>query len=419
MRVIYFDCFSGASGDMMLGALLDAGLPEAELRQAVGHLLPARAEIRVERVLRSGLTATKFTLVEGGRAPDPDHPPLTPADEARHHPHGHHHDRPDGHRHPHRTLAEISALIDRSGLSDAGRARAKSLFARLAQAEAARHGTTLDRVLLHEVGALDSIVDIAGAVFAFEWFGAQEVVVSPVNVGSGTVRTAHGVLPVPAPATASLIEGVPVYSEGPAVELLTPTGALLLTEYASRFGALPPMRISRVGYGAGDREFPDRPNVLRAVVGEAPAAETGESVVVLECEIDDMSPQFYGPLVDHLLDAGALDVYYTPVQMKRNRPGTLVTVLGLPAGRAVLTEVLLRDTTTLGVRYHEVRRDVLDREVVPVETEFGVVRVKVGRRGGDVLNVMPEFEDCVRLASARGVAVKQVHLAALRAVPLS
>ena len=417
MKLAYFDCFSGASGDMLLGALIDLGVPVSELRRALGDLVPADAELRVERVLRAGIAATKFTLMESGRAPDPDRPHLPEAHQHGEHQHGeqHHHH----HHHPHRSLAEIGALIDRSGLSDAGKARAKSLFARLGEAEAAIHQSSLDRVHLHEVGALDSIVDIVGGVFALDWIGAGEIVVSPLNVGSGTVKTAHGVLPVPAPATAKLLAGAPIYSAGPSVELLTPTGALLLTGYATRFGPLPAMRIASAGYGAGDRDFKDRPNVLRVLVGEADTAGDGEPVVVLECEIDDMSPQFYGPLIDRLLEAGALDVYYTPVQMKRNRPGTLVTALGAPASRAALTAVLLRETTTLGVRYHEVRRDVLDRELVPVDTEFGVVRVKVGRRGGELLNVMPEFEDCVQLASARGVSVKQVHLAALRAFSLS
>jgi uncharacterized protein (TIGR00299 family) protein len=402
VRLIYFDCFSGASGDMILGALIDAGLPVEALREALGSLVPGEAELRVERVLRAGIAATKFTLVEGGDGADPAQP-------GGHHPH---------HGHAHRSLRDIEALIGRSRLSPAGKARAISLFGRLGAVEAAIHRMPLDRVHLHEVGALDSIVDIVGGVFALEWFGADEVVASPLNVGSGSVKTAHGVLPVPAPATAALLEGVPVYSEGPAVELLTPTGALLLTGHASRFGPLPAMTIERAGYGAGDRDFKDRPNVLRVLVGETAARQPDETVLVLECEIDDMSPQFYGPLVDRLLGEGALDVYYTAVQMKRNRPGTLVTVLAPPASRAALTSVLMRETTTLGVRYHEVRREVLDREIVEVDTEFGRVRIKVARRGGEVLNVMPEFEDCVRLATARGVGVKQVHLAALRAIPL-
>ncbi len=273
----------------------------------------------------------------------------------------------------------------------------------------------LEKIHLHEVGALDSIVDIVGAVFGMEWLGADEVVVSPLNVGSGTVSCAHGEFPVPAPATARLLTGVPVYAGGVAAELVTPTGALLMTDYASRFGPLPAMRIATIGYGAGTKDFPAHPNVLRLVVGDTASAQEGERVVVIECEIDDMNPQLFGPLMDALYAAGALDVFYAPVQMKKNRPGTLVTVVAPPARREALSSVLFTESTTIGVRYQEMMRECLDRDVRVVETPAGRVRFKVATRGGRVLNASPEFEDCARLAAERGLPVKDVQAMAVKA----
>jgi uncharacterized protein (TIGR00299 family) protein len=289
------------------------------------------------------------------------------------------------------------------------------LFRRLAETEAAIHDMPVDQVHLHEVGALDSIIDIVGAVFALEWFGADRIVCSPLNTGSGMVRCAHGHFPVPAPATARLIAGVPVYASGPEMELLTPTGALLTTGYAEAYGPLPAMTIDRIGYGAGDRNFRDFPNVLRVFVGTAAAAAATERVVMLECEIDDMNPQIYGVLMDRLLAAGALDVYYAPVQMKKNRPGTLVTIVAPPDLRQTLTQIIFRETTTLGLRYHEVFRECLARERVSVETPWGAVRIKVARQGDAIMNAAPEFDDCVRLATEHQRAVKEVQAAAMRA----
>jgi pyridinium-3,5-bisthiocarboxylic acid mononucleotide nickel chelatase len=271
----------------------------------------------------------------------------------------------------------------------------------------------VERVHLHEVGALDSIVDIVGAVFALDWFKADRVVVSPLNVGRGMVHSAHGVFPVPAPATVSLLGDAPIFSRGPEAELLTPTGALLLTGYAAEFGPIPPMRISAKGYGAGARDFKETPNVLRVLVGDA-AAHT-HTVTVVECEIDDMNPQLFGPLMDRLYQAGALEVFYVPVQMKKNRPGTLVTVLVAPNGREAVADVLFRETTTIGVRYTDWQRECLTREIVPLDTAYGAVRVKVARRGSTVMNAQPEFDDCASRAAEHGVATKDVHAAALKA----
>lgn len=467
-KVLYFDCFAGASGDMVLGALLDLGLPLDELERALGGLLPSGASLSAERVLRSGLSAVKFRLHEphaaasshehhhdhehaDGHAHDHEHHhPHSHSDDHSHdrghahahehapdhahdhghaHSHGHAHDHQHAHPHDHqapatsalkadhghRTLAEIAALIGASALTDTAKARSLSLFRRLAEAEAQMHDMSVEQVHLHEVGALDSIVDIVGAVFGLEWLRVDRFVASPLNVGGGMVRSAHGVFPVPAPATLKLLEGAPVYSSGIQMETVTPTGALLVAGHATSFGPVPSMRVSRVGYGAGDRDLPGTPNVLRLVVGEDDGPGAGERVVVLECEIDDMNPQLFGVALERLYAAGALEVYYTPVQMKKNRPGTLLTVVGHPGAREALSAIVFRETTTIGLRYQEVARMCLTREIVTVQTAAGPVRVKVARRGADVLNASPEFDDCVKMAAEHGVPVKHVQALATRA----
>jgi uncharacterized protein (TIGR00299 family) protein len=323
-RVLYFDCFSGAAGDMILAALLDAGLPLDALKNALGSL-GVDHDLVVDRVVRAGIAATHVSVHDKARGHDRSH-----SHELAHgHEHSHSRSGADrhSHHHEHRTLAEIAALIDRSGLSAGGKTRAKALFRRIGEAEAAIHNMPIEKVHLHEVAALDSIIDIVGAVFALEWFGADEIVSSPVNVGGGTVQIAHGTFPVPAPATLRLLTGVPVYSSGLQAELVTPTGALIVSDYASSFGPMPAMVTQHIGYGAGTKDFPGVPNVLRVVIGERAQEAAGQSIVQVECEIDDMNPQIFGPLIDRLLEAGALDVFYTPVQMKKNRPGILITVL--------------------------------------------------------------------------------------------
>ena len=379
---------------MILGALLDAGLPIDDLRGALGTLAVDRDAVWTERVTRRGVTATKFQ-VRGE----------TPATM-----HGHDH----GHHHSHRTLAEISRLIDGSSLSAAGKERAKELFAKIGEAEAAIHGTSMDKVHLHEVGALDSIIDIVGTVYALETLGVERIVSSPLNVGSGTVKTSHGVYPVPAPATARLLRGAPIYAGTQAAELVTPTGALLVTSYADSFGPVPAMRTSAIGYGAGTRDLPDTPNVLRVMVGEADSRATSHAVTVIEADIDDMNPQIFGALMDRLLAEGALDVFYTSIQMKKNRPGTLLTIVATPESRERLTSTVFRETTTIGVRYREMTRECLDREKVTVETPLGPVRFKVARRNGEVLNASPEFDDCARIAAATGTPIKDVQSVAMK-----
>jgi len=415
-RVMYFDCFSGAAGDMILAALIDAGLPVEALRDGLGSLGVGHA-IDVSRVTRAGISATYVHV--GGEPPKPTHA------HQHDHGHGHSHDHGRAHSHTpthgHRTLREIAGLIEQSALSAAGKARAVALFQRIGEAEAAIHNMSIDEVHLHEVGALDSIIDIVGAVFALEWFGIDDIVSSPLNVGAGTVEMAHGAFPVPAPATLRLLAGAPVYSSGVPAELVTPTGALLVTSYARSYGPLPAMVVNRIGYGAGTRDFSHAPNVLRVMIGERraaaepPAGAGTESIVKIECEIDDMNPQLFGPVSDGLFAAGALDVFLTPVQMKKGRPGTLLTVLSPEAARERLTDLVFRETTTLGVRFQTMQRETLERRWESVAIAGGNVRIKVASRRGDVLGATPEFDDCLGLAAATGRPVKSIQAEAMQA----
>jgi hypothetical protein len=389
---------------MTLGALIDAGLPLDDLTRALGSLALGDVELRADKVLRTGVSATKFSVREGSlnREPGTENPTATP--------------------HAHRHLPKIFKMIDGSLLSSEGRERAKAMFQRLGEAEAAIHQMPVEKVHLHEVGALDSIIDIVGAVFAMDWAGADRIVCSPLNVGGGMVSSAHGMFPVPAPATVKLLGKTPVYSGAVQKELVTPTGALIATTYASSFGPIPAMVVERVGYGAGDRDDPVTPNVLRVLIGEetgalgSPKREGGgDRVTVIECEIDDMNPQIFGLVMERLYTAGALEVFYIPVQMKKNRPGTLLTVVAPPALRTTMTDLIFRETTTIGLRHYDVDRECLERTIVPVETPIGTVRVKVASRDGRVLNATPEFEDCAALAAAHNVPVKDVQALAMKA----
>jgi pyridinium-3,5-bisthiocarboxylic acid mononucleotide nickel chelatase len=391
--MLYLDCFSGASGDMILGALIDLGLPLDALKAALGSLALEYGDVSAEKVSRAGVTATKFRLHD-----------TRPA-------------APEG-SHAHYHLKGVVNRIRRSALSPEGQDRAVHLFERLASAEAAIHDTPIEKVHLHEVGALDSIIDIVGAVYGFEWLGIDDIEASPLNVGGGTIECAHGRFPVPAPATARLLQAVPIYSDG-TTELVTPTGALLVTGYAKAFGPLPLMSVEKIAYGAGDRDPKGRPNVLRILTGaRTPDMQNrrsdAERVVKIECEIDDMNPQLFGPLIDNLLGAGALDAFYTAVHMKKGRPGTLVTVLAPPAKRQALIDLLFRDSTTIGVRYEEMARACLDRAIEVVQTPYGPVRFKVARQDGRELNAAPEFDDCERIAAQHGVSIKAVQAAAIQ-----
>jgi uncharacterized protein (TIGR00299 family) protein len=384
-RIAYLDATAGASGDMLLGALLDLGLPLEALRGELAKLPFRGYRLEAHPVQRAGLRATKLDVV---------------VEHAHEHAHGRH-------------LAEIVGALQGSGLDEIVRARAIRLFERLAEVEASVHGTTPERVHFHEVGALDSIVDIVGSVVGLHWLAADSIVASPLNVGGGTVQMEHGRLAVPPPATARLVQGVPVFGEGD-FERLTPTGALLVTAYASAYGPLPAMKLQATGCGAGTRDSADRPNVLRILVGEGEATSSGR-IVVLECQVDDMAPQLFSPLIEKLLVLGALDAYLTPVHMKKGRPGILISVLAEPGARETLEELLFSETTTLGVRRQEWERSALERELVRVATPYGEVNVKVGRRGGRVYNAQPEYEDCRRASQQHGVALKEVFAAAIAA----
>lgn len=383
-RIAYLDATAGASGDMLLGALLDLGLPLDGLRSELRKLPFQGYRLESRGVLRAGLRATKLDVIVEA-----------PAGEAGHG----------------RGLRQILDGLEQSGLDAEVRSRAAELFRRLAQAEAAVHGTTEEKVHFHELGAVDSIVDIVGSVIGLHWLRAERIVASPLNLGGGSVSMGHGRSSVPAPATARLVQGAPVFGEGD-FERLTPTGALLVTSYAGSFGALPPMKIEATGLGAGTRDSPERANVLRILVGSLDAA-AAERVVVLECEVDDMPAQLFSPLIEALLGQGALDAYLTPVHMKKGRPGILISVLLRPDRREAIEELLFTETTTLGVRRQEWERSALERELVRVETPYGPIGVKLGRRGGRVYNAQPEFEDCQRAANQHAVPLKEVFAAAL------
>ena len=306
-------------------------------------------------------------------------------------------------------------MIDAAGLSPRAAGRAKNIFQRLGEAEAKVHGVAIEKVHFHEVGAVDSIVDIVGAAIGFDLLGIDEFACSAMDLGGGHVHTEHGVLPVPAPATVELLRGAPTHSSGIQRELVTPTGAAIATTLAARFGEIPPMQLRGVGYGAGSAELEEKPNVLRLVLGERIETQTeawDASITVIETNVDDMSPQIYGYFAEKALAAGALDVFSTPAHMKKNRPGLLITILSEPANVSPLVDLIFRETTSIGVRAHEARRKTLDRELVPVETRFGSVRMKVSRMNGSLLTATPEYDDCQTIAAERGVPLKEVIAAA-------
>jgi pyridinium-3,5-bisthiocarboxylic acid mononucleotide nickel chelatase len=367
----YFDAFSGISGDMIVGALADAGADQAAVVNAIASL-NVGATVSFERVKRAGIAATKY----------------------------HVHMEP---QHAHRHLSHIVKMIDGAELSARARGNAVAVFRRLGEAEAEVHAVPIEKVHFHEVGAADSIADIVGACVALDQLDAATVICSPVNVGSGTVQTEHGTLPVPAPATAKLLAGAPVYSSGPAMELATPTGAAVAAALGT-FGTLPPMKVARSGYGAGTRDFPGQPNVLRVILGETAAAEEALSVSVIEANIDDLNPQVLAYSAERLLDSGALDVTIEPIVMKKGRPGSLLRVIAKPADREKLAELIFAETSTLGVRLYAAERRVRPRSFAEVETRYGKVRVKVTGEG----DFAPEYEDCRKLALESGVALKNV-----------
>jgi hypothetical protein len=369
--ICYIDAFSGLAGDMLVGALVDAGADSAAIAGGLGSFAIGAA-ISWDRVIRRGITATKFRVGIN---------------------------EPPKHRH----LSGILKMIHAADLPAATKSKAEHVFRVLGQAEASVHGVDIEKVHFHEVGAVDSICDIVGICLALDLLGIEGIFCSPINVGSGTVKTEHGILPVPAPATARLLQDKPIYSRGPALELTTPTGAAVVAALATDFGAMPAMSIKAIGYGAGDHDFSEHANVVRVMVGEASGATEATTVTVIEANIDDASPQVIGYAMEELISAGALDAVVIPVQMKKGRPGVLLQVIAESARRDELIAILFRETTTLGIRFHTAERRVQTREWRAVETPYGIVRIKICEHG-----FAPEYEDARKIAAASGVPLKQV-----------
>jgi uncharacterized protein (TIGR00299 family) protein len=380
MKTAYFDCFSGISGDMTLGALVDAGCPFDVLRSKLQGLSVPGWEISAGKVWKNGMAATHVRVHTE-------------------------------HTKTHRSLATIQEILEQSDLDAEVKRRAAAIFATLGEAEAAVHDVPLEKVHFHEVGAVDAIVDIVGSCIGFSALGIESFSCSPLNVGGGTAKTAHGILPVPAPATARLLMGKPTYSNGTPKELVTPTGAAIVATVCDSFGPQPAMKVSAIGYGAANSDLEVQPNVLRIMVGEvsADAVERhGGTIRVLEANIDDMNPQIFGYLLEKALAAGALDVFATPIHMKKSRPGMLVSILCKPEDEPNFRAMLFAETTTLGVRSQLVDRFALPREHITVTTRFGDVRVKVSRSGGRIQHASPEFDDCRKLAEDKNVPLQEV-----------
>ena len=412
MRIAYLDCFSGISGDMFLGALLDAGV-RAEVFEDAVAALNVGARLEVSRVKRGGIRATKVDVWVGGEKDQPREEYWAGKNAHEHeHPHGHEHQQ-----HGRRGLKEIREIIRGAKISETAKQTAIRIFENLGAAEAKIHDVPVAEVHFHEVGAVDAMVDIVCAAVGAEALGVDQWECSPLNVGGGTVVCAHGSFPVPAPATVEMLKDAPVYSSGVQAELVTPTGAAIVKTLVTRFLSFPAMKISQTGYGAGSREFANHPNVLRITVGDAEDAVTlapEETIAILEANLDDLNPQVFGYVMDRALEEGALDAFGIPVQMKKNRPGMLLTVLARPEDANRLTRLLFTETTTLGVRVREEKRQALRRRSVTVNTQWGEVRMKIANLNGSVSNYAPEYEDCRRIAVEHHVPLKSVMQEAIR-----
>ena len=407
MKLAYLDCFSGVSGDMLLGALIACGADPSRIEADIHSLGLQELRLTIETVKRGALVGTRAVF---------EAPPQK----------------------SHRHFTHIAAMIEKAPLSARVKEQATSIFRRLGEVEAAIHGTTIEKVHFHEVGALDSIADIVGNCAAIEQLGIDELHCSPLNVGGGTIQCDHGTMPVPAPATVELLKGLPIYSSGIQAELVTPTGAAIVATLGRGFGPLPAMKVLATGYGAGMRELREQPNMVRVTLGEAISGEalggatmggasasvlltqrlfqrlsqqgsdSLERLLVLEANLDDMNPQLFDYVAERAFAAGALDVYFSAVQMKKNRPGVLLSVLCRPEQADAITEIVFQETTTLGVRSSEVLRRALGREMIEVATRYGPIPIKVARQNGKVVNFAPEFDDCRRIAAERGVALQSV-----------
>jgi pyridinium-3,5-bisthiocarboxylic acid mononucleotide nickel chelatase len=455
MRIAYLDCFSGMSGDMFLGALIDAGVPAKLFEDAVAAL-DIGARLEISRVNRAGITATKVDVFVHGEKELPREVFLEQQSRRKRehdhaHEHGHAHDHKhapehvelrehnfsqsgnegtragapaphehEPHQHEHgRGLKEIREIISKAGIDEAAKRTALAMFEALGKAEAKIHNNDIEKVHFHEVGAVDAMVDITCSAVGAHALGVDEIVCSPLNVGGGTVKCAHGVLPVPVPATVELLQGAPVYSSGIQVELVTPTGAAIVKTLVKRYAPFPAMTIEKSGYGAGSRDFSGHANVVRLTIGESQpglAQNTSqETISVLEANLDDLNPQVFGYVVERLLEAGALDTFAVPVQMKKNRPGMLLTVLAKPEDASRLTQIIFTETSTLGVRRREEQRQTLARKWITVGTRWGDVRLKIGSLNGTVTNYAPEYEDCKKIAAEHHVPLKSVMNEAMEA----
>ena len=377
MKIAYFDCFSGASGDMILGSLIDAGLSPRLLKEELRKLRIPTIHLRVRRVLKAGISATQV-IVEG-------------RNEKR----------------SHRNLKEILRIIERSDLGAEVKEKSKEVFQRIASVEAKIHREPMEEVHFHEIGGLDSVVDIVGSVWGLSQIGVDEIHVSKVNVGTGFVKCLHGILPVPAPATLSLMKGKPIYSSGVERELLTPTGAALLTSLGSEFGPIPAMSVEKIGYGAGRDDLP-HPNLLRLIIGTSKSNFGKERVMVIETNIDDMNPQIYDYVMEKLFAMEVQEVFLTPILMKKNRPATLLTVICPSEKLPSIVELLLRETTTLGLRWREEERALADRKILTLQTKYGEIHFKMAQWEGRAINLSPEYEDCKRLALKKRIPLKDV-----------
>ncbi|HEY7402875.1 MAG TPA: nickel pincer cofactor biosynthesis protein LarC [Candidatus Angelobacter sp.] len=444
MRIAYLECFSGISGDMFLGALLDAGVPPEVFTRTV-EALGVDARLEISRVDRSGISATKLDVIAAGEKELPreefwekdgktahshshNHEHASSHGHSHDHrhshshshagEHGHSHEHGSEHSHSHRGLKEIRQIINQAAISQPTKDRAIKIFETLGAAEARVHNSDIERIHFHEVGAIDAIVDIVCASVGAEALGVDEWVCSPLNVGGGTVVCAHGTFPIPAPATLELLKNAPVYSGEIQKELVTPTGAAIVSVLASRYTNFPAIKPQKTAYGAGTRNFKNFPNVVRLTIGETAGIEKSpfpvEEISVLEANVDDMSPQVFGYVMEQALQQGALDAFGTSLQMKKNRPGILLTVLCRPEDSQRLTRMILSETTTLGVRMRQETRAALARRHVNVTTKWGEVRMKLANLNGSISNYAPEYEDCRRIAQEQNVPLKAVMQEAIK-----
>jgi len=377
MRTAYFDCFSGISGDMTLGALIDAGLSIKELKSHLSKLPIDNYDITAKKVKKNGISATKVDVIVKGRQKE-------------------------------RRLSDIRKIINNSSLDKTIKEKASSVFERLARAEARVHKTITNAVHFHEVGAVDAIIDIVGAVIGLHLLGIENICASSINTGTGFIRSAHGILPVPGPAAAELLKGIPVYSTDTKMELTTPTGAAIISTLSKDFGPMPRIDIKAIGYGAGTFNSPDMPNLLRIFVGEMKNPAKEENTILLETNIDDMNPQLYEYVMEKLFASGALDVYLTPIIMKKGRPATMLSVLSNRDDIKVLSDIIFRETTSIGLRVQEIGRIKVEREIKEIKTKYGKIRVKIAFDDKEMLGINPEYEDCKRIAVKKGIPLKKV-----------